>query len=327
MLTLVSCSSLQFESKNLLSKRYSEEKRVIFTADDYGISENINRGIEEGIQNGLINHVEAMVTFDNAIDNIVMLQQRFPEVGIGLHLSITSGYPLSSDGDINTLVNDEGEFYSIDRIITRLNKVDLNQLEMELRAQIESLVSRDVNVVSLSSQHNILSIYTPYFNVVEKLSREYNLSIRSPIAASMAYDNFSYAKTKQRGMDLAGKVVRNDPFGAIRYAKYFKVDEMIRNQSFLDTQGVCHPDCLIDAVWGDPTPGNMFNILTNLPDGVSEIVFHLGINEKEEEPEPGIDMSYYLMREYELMLVTSPEMKRWLEDLNIKVVGYEDIRG
>ena len=85
------------------------------------------------------------------------------------------------------------------------------------------------------------------------------------------------------------------------------------------------PDYLIDAFWGDPSPQNLFYILTNLPEGISEIVFHLGMNEKEEEPQYGIDMDYYLMREFELMVVTSSQFERWLKNLNIEIIGYNDL--
>ncbi len=322
---LTSCSTLNHQAVSLRSERYLDPKKVIFTADDFGISKNINDGIVKGVENGLINHVDAMVTFENSINDIVALQRKFPGLEIGLHLSITSGYPVSSIEKVESLVNESGEFYSIDQLIPKLEKIDLEELETELRSQITTMLDHNIEITSISNQHNILSTYTPFFNVILKLALEYNVPLRSTVPVSIAFKKFDYAKTKIRGKNLAIEAIKGNPFLAAKYRKYFRIDEMYNNQYRMDNLNIQHPDYLIDVFWGEPTPENLFYILTNLPEGVSEIVFHLGLFEGEEEMQPGIDMDYYLMREFELMIITSPQIERWIDKLNIQIIGFKDL--
>ena len=73
-----------------------------------------------------------MVTFPNSLENILDLREAYPEAEIGLHFSITSGRPLSSIDSVKSLVDDYGNFYSIGEIVSRLEKIDLKELEREL---------------------------------------------------------------------------------------------------------------------------------------------------------------------------------------------------
>lgn len=100
------------------------------------------------------------------------------------------------------------------------------------------------------------------------------------------------------------------------------------HQKALD-RGIALPDYLIDGFWGDPTPENLLSLLRQLPEGTSELVFHLGVHESAPPgAEPavsaphGIDGNYLLMRELELFCITSPQFSRWLQLLSIGRTGF-----
>jgi predicted glycoside hydrolase/deacetylase ChbG (UPF0249 family) len=325
LLLVSSCTSVRFENRSLVSARHEEKRQVILTADDFGASENINRGIRRGIEAGVINSVSAMVTFPGAVREICRLQKDFPDVEIGLHLSISSGYPVSSPQDVPSLTGPGGGFHAIDELMCRLEGISLEELEGELRKQINSLKDAGVLVRHLSSQHNILGLYTPFFDVVLRLAEEYHIPLRSSVPVSVALDDFSTAKTRQRGRELAARVIGKDIVSAINLRKYASLEEMEKNQTRMNDLHIKHPDYLVDAFWGNPTPDNLFHILTYLPPGASEIVFHLGVNDNDLDAPHGIEGEYYLMRNYELYCVTSPELPRWLELLNIEVIGFSDL--
>lgn len=321
----LSCQSVKFETGNLSECRYEEPRRVIITADDFGASDNINKGIIKGIDTGFINTVSAMVTFPDACESITELSEGHSDVNIGLHLSITSGLPVSRSDEVASLVDEDGYFYTIDKVILRLSKIDPAELEAELRKQIEVFLDTGVRLDHLSSQHNILHLYSPFTEIVMNLAGEYGVPMRSTKAASVSLSEFSYSKTRSRGIELAGALISQSPLGALLFQKYSTSDEMERNQAAMDQHSVNHPDYLIDSFWGTPTAGNLYYIFTHLPGGVSEIVFHLGINEGEYEVPSGIDADYYLMREFELMSINNIEIERWMKLLNIEKTDFSSL--
>ena len=321
----VSCKTLNFYNDTLADYRYEEPRKVIITADDFGASKNINLGIIGGIESGFINTVSAMVTFNEATKDIKKLSEDFPDINIGLHLSISSGSPVSNPQNIPSLVDENGNFYSIDKLILRLDKINLLELKTELKNQITIMQNIGIRIDHLSSQHNILHLYSPFTEVVVDLASNYKLPMRSTMPASVTLDEFSYSKTKIRGQELAANLVKQNPFRAIRFIKYTKKKEMEENQKMMDMYKVTHPAYLIDSYWGNPTSENLFYIFTHLPEGVSEICFHLGVNEEAAESPIGINKNYLLMREFELMSLNNNQIKRWMKILNIEKIGFSEI--
>jgi len=96
-LLLSACQSVSFECSTLNDSRFDRVRKVIITADDFGASEEINTGVIRGVETGFVNTVSAMVTFPTACGEISDLDKMFPDINIGLHLSITSGSPVSDD--------------------------------------------------------------------------------------------------------------------------------------------------------------------------------------------------------------------------------------
>ena len=80
---------------------------VYFCADDYGISKEYNRCIEECVEKGILNKVSVLPNGD--IDN---LMQRFSgkDVLLTLHLNLVEGYPLSPPEEIPLLLSENGCF-------------------------------------------------------------------------------------------------------------------------------------------------------------------------------------------------------------------------
>lgn len=326
VLLLSACQSVLFESSPLAESRFDTARKVIITADDFGASAEINAGIIRGVETGFVNTVSAMVTFPGAPAEIADLKTEFPGINIGLHLSVTSGFPVSDKITIPSLIDEDGSFYSIDKLILRLDEVDLAEIESELRRQIEIFQLTGVKIDHLSSQHNILHLYSPFTELVMNLAVEYNLPMRATRAASVVLDDFSYSKTRERGLDLAGLIIRQNPFGALGFMRYTRGLEMSENQQRMSEILIPHPDYLIDSFWGTPTAENLYYIFTHLPEGTSEIIFHLGVNEDEGGIPPGIEGGYYLMREFELMSINNREIERWMHKLNITKTSFSELK-
>lgn len=301
------------------------ERVLIITADDYGACESINRGIRAGIDAGVVTTVAAMASFGRSATDIARLHANYPEVGIGLHASITSGFPVSGTASVPSLVNADGRFYTLSELLTRLERVDPVELERELRAQLAVFDAAGVPIDNLSSQHNILALYTPFFEVMLRLAAERDLPMRSTIPASLALPAFSRAPTRRRGVRMAARLLFSHPRAAFRMAKYGRLSEMRGNQAKLDSAGIVHPDLLVDVFWGAPTSQQLERILTELPTGVSELVVHLGIIEPAEPVPSGVEGEYFPSRELELSAVTAPRFRMKLSALGVELAGFSDL--
>jgi predicted glycoside hydrolase/deacetylase ChbG (UPF0249 family) len=322
------CATAEFEAEPLRQDAYQQTRRLIITADDFGAHPAIDRGVTAGVEAGLVTSVSAMVTFDRAPEAIAALREKHPEIGIGLHLSLTSGGPVSPPASVPTLVRPDagGRFYNVASFIARLPEVKLAEVEREFRAQIEALQKLGISVDHLASQHNIAQVYGPFFDIVLDLAAEYDIPVRSPVPASLADPQFAPSMTQRRAMSLAASAVTADPFSVLRFGDFTTLEEMQRNRLRLDERDIRHPDLLIDAFWGQPTAAKLYEILSGLPEGSAELVVHLGTYNRDVDLPPGISEDYMQMRDFELVSLTSPRVRQWIDLLGIRLIGYQDLR-
>jgi predicted glycoside hydrolase/deacetylase ChbG (UPF0249 family) len=177
-------------------KSQSKTKTLFITCDDYGVSEIIDRGIEMAIESGNITSVTVFAngeyykgssTLMHKVSHLYDLGiKKNPNFEIGIHLTISSGYPLTScpilcDLDNTKLKNAEGKwpFQEYNKINADLFRLKMNQdtLEGELEAQILQL--KDLPFVTfITSHHNALNYSEEMFSVFLKLARRYGLAIR-----------------------------------------------------------------------------------------------------------------------------------------------------
>ena len=80
---------------------------IYFGADDYGISKEYNRRIEECLDKGILNKVSVLPNGD--IEDFVQKLSR-ENVLLTLHLNLVEGYPLSPREEISLLVDEKGCF-------------------------------------------------------------------------------------------------------------------------------------------------------------------------------------------------------------------------
>jgi predicted glycoside hydrolase/deacetylase ChbG (UPF0249 family) len=298
-------------------------RRLIVTADDYGAMRSIDDGIMKALEEGFVNTVSALVSYSRSVDSIIELKSRYPNVPVGLHVSITSGYPVSDPSLIPSLVDDEGRFYTIDELIPIAGDVNLDDLRIEIIAQLSRFESTGINIDHLSSQHNFLHLYTPFFEVLSDIAREKNLPLRSTVPLSQSNIEYAAAMTTVRGKELAGRLAVKSPFRSMKFRKYGTLSEMQKNQASMSD--IDHPDYLIDGVWGTPTPENVLNLISHLPEGTGELVFHLGVYDPADPVPYGIEEEYLLMREFELCSIGGGFPLKWTEYLGIELITFSDL--
>jgi len=259
------------------------ERNLIITADDFGASKNINEGIRIVANNHVITTISALTNFTESISELKKISEDHPKIGIGVHLNIITGKPILEINDIPSLVKKDGDFYTIDEILPKIENISRNELKKELIAQINALIEHEIRIDHLSDQMGILSLYSPFFEIMIELAEQFRVPVRSPVVGSVKNPNvFSHSKMKKRGRKLARKLFFQSPFKAIRLSKYLSIQEMEKKTRKLDERGIPHPDLLIDCFWGNPTTSHLSYILENIPDGTSELILHVGTGTRQE---------------------------------------------
>ena len=109
-------------------------RRVILTADDFGLSEAVNEGIERAHRDGVLTHASLMVAGDAAAD-AVRRARRLPGLRVGLHLVVIEGKSVLPPAEIPDLVDARGWFPS-DQFRLGLRYFFLPQARRQLFAEI-----------------------------------------------------------------------------------------------------------------------------------------------------------------------------------------------
>ena len=305
---------------------YLSERFMIITADDFGASKNINEGIKFAADNKAITSISVLSNFNESLPDLKKISENHPDIDIGVHLNISTGRPILEAEQVPSLVGANGSFYTINKLLAKLNSISFDDLRKELRAQILALEKNDIMLDFLSDHHGILSFYSSFFDIVIELAKEFDVAVRSPVIAGVKYPGvFSNSKMKKRGRQTARRLIFTAPFKAISLFKYFRIHEMEKKIKKLDELGILHPDLLIGSFWGDPTASNLLYILEHLPKGTSEIILHLGTSTRQENYPSGLEVDYFKNRELELITVTGDYLKEYINWLNIRTIGYSDI--
>jgi predicted glycoside hydrolase/deacetylase ChbG (UPF0249 family) len=301
------------------------DRKIIFTADDYGSSDFINHGILRGIEEGVINCVAVMVNFEGSREAVLQLKERHPHISIGLHANINACHPVAPSNKVSSLVDQIGQFLNLDGFLARINGIRMDEALYETRSQLERLESWGVQVEHLSSHHNVMQIYSPLFRMLLHLASTRGIALRSTRPLSRFFSAQSDSPMAKQSRKAALQLITKNTLSAMKFMKYGMTEEMEKNHAKMDVRAVAHPDYLGDTFWGNPTPQNLKNILHHLPEGITEMVFHLGSYAGYEEAPKGVDEDYFPTRELELFCICSSMLPHWLENEGIKTISFSEL--
>jgi predicted glycoside hydrolase/deacetylase ChbG (UPF0249 family) len=149
--------------------------KIIINADDFGFSSSINQGIIDSFKEGLISTTTIMINMPYAKEGVDLWKQN-KDLGLGLHINLTVGNPISDIKSIPSLVNNEGIF----NYIRDWKNHNFNNEEVytEVKAQIEKLKSYGAEIDHLDCHHDLMNNEI-FRKVFFRLALEYNLPVRS----------------------------------------------------------------------------------------------------------------------------------------------------
>ena len=128
--------------------------RVVFHADDLGISPGVSRGVARAVEAGPVRAVSLCVTGDDAEGGAALARRWIGEVDLGLHLSFTLGRAVS--GPIDGLTDGLGRFPPLPEALARL-RLGLPPsalLRREVRAQLDRAAALGVPLDHLDGHHH-----------------------------------------------------------------------------------------------------------------------------------------------------------------------------
>ena len=110
-------------------------KKLIITADDYGMSRAVNDAIDAGIEASLITSTNVMTNMPLYKEAIKLKEN--PNISVGLHWVLACGKPVLPREVIPTLVAENGEFFPYPEFRSRLRKkqISFDDIKKELVAQ------------------------------------------------------------------------------------------------------------------------------------------------------------------------------------------------
>ena len=116
-------------------------KQLIVNADDFGASPGVNRGILHAHQHGIVTSTTVMINLPDAAAGLEHALANAPDLGIGLHLNVTAGAPVSPPEQVASLLDADGQFVHIDAWATRFAQIDPDHLRREIQAQFDRFAS------------------------------------------------------------------------------------------------------------------------------------------------------------------------------------------
>ncbi|WP_284212174.1 hopanoid biosynthesis-associated protein HpnK, partial [Methylobacterium brachythecii] len=82
-------------------------KRLVVTADDFGLSLEVNEAVEQAHREGILTAASLMVSAPGAADAVARAQ-RLPSLRVGLHLVLVEAWPTLPPAQLPSLVDDNG---------------------------------------------------------------------------------------------------------------------------------------------------------------------------------------------------------------------------
>ena len=184
----------------------SEPRRLIVNADDFGLSEAVNRGIVAAHRDGIVT-AASLTACGPAFEHAAALAAETPSLDLGVHLTLTQLAPVTAPDAVASLVDSDGRFAADAFVLARRylrGLLDLAEVRKELDAQIRRV--RDAGLaISHLDGHQHVHVLPGVAHVVADLAAAYDIrAARHPAEPVRSY---MLANGRRLGEQLALKAV------------------------------------------------------------------------------------------------------------------------
>ena len=238
--------------------------RLILNADDFGLTSGINRAIGELSAAGVLTSATLMAN-GPSFDDAVTMARAHSALGVGCHVVLTDGVPISRPETIPSLLGADGKSFrpSVVEFVRALllGRIREDDVAREATAQIEKLQGAGIRVTHIDTHkhtHLFPSVLRPLLEVAGRTGVH---AIRNP---------FEPAWSLALGQGSLGRRVAVRLVGGLR--RRFNAQPQIRDGLVLTTDGT-----IAISATGHLNSTTLAEILLALPaEGTYELCCHPG---------------------------------------------------
>ena len=293
-------------------------RKLIVNADDLGLTSGVNRAIIETHIGGVVSSATMMAN-GAAFDDAVTLARSAPNLSVGCHVILVDGTPVSPPDAVDTLLAirsaEPDKFYSsLSAFAARamLGGFDRDQLVAEVTAQIRKIQSAGLQVTHLDT-HKHAHIFPEILAALLRAARICGVrAIRNPFVPVKAMP----ARQFKGNRELWKR------YGQVRMLHTFSGQFLQRTKR----AGLLTPDGVVGVIETGSLESYGYSsllrrTLASLPEGTWELVCHPGYADADLR---AARTRLLDSREEERRLLTSTELRQFLEEQKIRVISYRE---
>ena len=278
-------------------------RRLVVNADDFGLSASVNRGIMEAHAAGTVSSTSLLVNAPG-FEDAVRAAHAAPTLGVGLHLNLTMGAPVSPATAVPSLCDPRtGRFCSLSRLIARavVGRINGGEVALECAAQIARARGAGVRLTHLDGHqhtHVLPGIWGPVVAAATGAGIDVMRLGLEP-AAGIAWRPL--AALGQLLLTASWRrATRGGGAPLPRHADHFRGFALTGRPDFLE---------------------RLLAVLDRLEPGVTELMVHPGYADASLEGW----VSYGSGRERELAALTSAAIRTRLQRGDIELIGFGSV--
>lgn len=214
-------------------------RRLIINADDFGLTQGINRAIAEAHTRGVVTSSTLMAASARFSDAVNIAKWN-PKLSVGCHVVLTDGCPVAARETIPSLLDANGDAPVLRRSLTGFlsralrGQIPQNELRTEITAQIRKLRAAGVDVTHVDT-HKHTHLFPVIFKPLLEAARECGVrAVRNPFGPVKAiafahlvrrpklwarYSELGllrgFASAFRRAVEAAGMITTDGSFGIV----------------------------------------------------------------------------------------------------------------
>jgi hopanoid biosynthesis associated protein HpnK len=278
-------------------------RKVIVTADDFGLSREVNAGVIRAHRYGILTATSLMVA-GAARDEAAVLARENPDLDVGLHLALCRGQSALPPDHLTGIVDRAGNFPESPVAAGMryyFNREIRGRLRDEIRAQIE-LHLKLIGRLDHIDGHLNFHVHPVIVDILIDLCTDYHVRCmrlpREPVFTTLALARDHTAR----------KIFEAGIFRALSR----------RARRMIDARGLRSTEWLFGLHQsGHLTEDYMLGVIARLPPGLTELYFHPA------EDIGGIPPALEAQRE--VSILTSPRVRAALEGQGVRLTNFAEI--
>lgn len=264
-------------------------KYLINNADDFGYRLEVSKAIIDANINGVLTSTTVLVNF--ITDEEVELTKQAPNLGLGLHLNITSGKPLTENwrkkyGEFSRPKRNDPEQFNRELWIPFFDKYDTEDVYLEYKAQLDKFQKLFGKLPTHLDSHHYHSAFPKTFEAFLRIAKETKLPVRNQVLFD--FESNQHPMGNIDHMPVYTKILKDN---GIKTTDYFSLLYFNRYTNYLQV---------------------IENELSKVSDGQTiELSYHPGLEED--------------WRKKDLEILKNNDYKNVLKELNIKLINFSDL--